>query len=263
VDDAWSGAEYVALGSSFAAGPGLGKRVPDAPRRAGRSQSNYAHLLARELGLRLRDVTSSGATTAELLTEQQFGQPRQLDAVGPGTRLVSITAGGNDAGYVPALFAASVSKLVGRALSRARGAGQALDPAAVDQRLRPVAGRLAEVATEVRKRAPDARIVFVDYLTLLPADPGAYRLPMSTEHALLARSIGERLEAATAEAAASTGSDLVRASVPSREHHPWSNEPWTTGFVLPLPLLRRGVPFHPNQAGMQAVARLLAEHLRR
>jgi lysophospholipase L1-like esterase len=260
--EAWSGVEYVAMGSSFAAGPGLGRRVPQAPRQAARSQSNYAHLLARELGLRLRDVTSSGATTADLLTDQQFGQPPQLDAVGPDTRLVTITAAGNDAGYVQALVAASVSKLLSRVSISPRGAGAALDPAGLEQRLQPVAGRLGAVALEARRRAPQARVVFVDYLTLLPADPQAYRLPMSVEHALLARSVAERLEAATAEAAIASGADLVRASVASREHHAWSDEPWTNGIVLPLPFRRRGVPFHPNQAGMQAVARLLVEHLR-
>jgi lysophospholipase L1-like esterase len=267
VNVTWAGAEYVALGSSFAAGPGIGRRVPGTPRRAARSQSNYAHLLARELGLRLRDVTSSGATTAELLTERQYDQPRQLDAVGAETRLVTITGAGNDAGYVQALLAASVVQLLGRVpgLGRLPGVGraaeQSLDPTAVDERLAPIADRLAEVAVQIQERAPQARIVFVDYLTLIPEDPRAYRLPMSPEHAGLARSIGDRLEAATATAAASTGSDLVRASVASRDHHPWSSRPWTSGFFVPLPFRRRGAPFHPNQDGMQAVAGLLAEHL--
>ena len=52
-----AGSRYVAMGSSFAAGPGLPSRVPGSPRRAGRSTGNYAHLVARELGLDLHDVT--------------------------------------------------------------------------------------------------------------------------------------------------------------------------------------------------------------
>jgi hypothetical protein len=51
-----AGSGHVAMGSSFAAGPGLPSRVPGSPRRAGRSTGNYAHLVARELGLDLHDV---------------------------------------------------------------------------------------------------------------------------------------------------------------------------------------------------------------
>jgi hypothetical protein len=61
------GSRYVAMGSSFAAGPGITPRASASPRRAGRSAGNYAHLVARALGLELRDVTYSGATTSDIL----------------------------------------------------------------------------------------------------------------------------------------------------------------------------------------------------
>ena len=102
------GSRYVAMGSSFAAGPGLPTRVPGSPRRAGRSSGNYAHLVARALGLDLQDVTYSGATTSDILRPSAGGQPAQLDAVTADTRLVTITAGGNDVGYLPRLTLASL-----------------------------------------------------------------------------------------------------------------------------------------------------------
>src|SRR5487761_853701 len=102
------GGRYVAMGSSFAAGPGTGERAPGSPRRAGRSTRSYAHLAAAALGLDLHDVTFSGATTADLLGPSAAGQPAQLDAVTGDTRLVTITAGGNDVGYVPRLTLASL-----------------------------------------------------------------------------------------------------------------------------------------------------------
>src|SRR5438067_9178958 len=58
----------VALGSSFAAGPGI---RPIADRAAGRSERNYAHLLAERLGAGLTDLTVSGATTATILEQSQ------------------------------------------------------------------------------------------------------------------------------------------------------------------------------------------------
>jgi lysophospholipase L1-like esterase len=99
------------MGSSFAAGPGILDRAPGSPRRAGRSASNYAHLIAKALDLELCDVTYSGATTGDILHPSAAGQPAQAaqaDAVVPGTRLVTLTAGGNDVGYLPRLTPASL-----------------------------------------------------------------------------------------------------------------------------------------------------------
>jgi hypothetical protein len=71
---------YVALGSSFAAGPRIATRAQASPRTAWRSTLT-PHLLARRLNLNLVDVTYCGATTAELLEGQQPGQPAQVEAV--------------------------------------------------------------------------------------------------------------------------------------------------------------------------------------
>jgi hypothetical protein len=52
---------------------------------------------------------------------------------------------------------------------------------------------------------------------------------------------------------------VVRVAEASRDHHAWSAEPWTTGATLPLP--GRPLAYHPNAAGMRAVAVLICEHL--
>ena len=46
-----SGARYVSLGSSYAAGAGIGTLLPGTPQRCGRTQNNYARLLAADSGL--------------------------------------------------------------------------------------------------------------------------------------------------------------------------------------------------------------------
>ena len=57
-------AEYVALGSSFAAGLGLGPRVPGSPIVCQRSVNGYPQQLARMTGLSLSDMSCSGATAS-------------------------------------------------------------------------------------------------------------------------------------------------------------------------------------------------------
>ncbi|MGB3475154.1 MAG: SGNH/GDSL hydrolase family protein, partial [Mycobacterium sp.] len=238
-------------GSSMAVGPGIRPRAAGAPPASGRSARNYPHLVAQALNLDLVDVTFSGATTAHLLGEHQHGAPPQIEALDGSESLVTITIGGNDVGYVPLLMAATLP----RVFRRLPAIAGLLDPGQREQALDEVEAALRAVGAAVRDRAPRARVLFVDYLTLLPpAGVRAGRLPQDV--VTLARHVADRLERHTAAAAAATDCEIVRAGQASREHHPWSARPWTVGAGVPLPW--RPWPFHPNAAGMAAVAELLA-----
>ncbi|WP_205876208.1 SGNH/GDSL hydrolase family protein [Mycobacterium camsae] len=249
---------YVALGSSMAAGPGIRPRAAGAPRRSGRSAHNYAHLVADRAGLQLTDATYSGATTAHVLTDRQHGAPPQITALDGSEALVTVTIGGNDVGYVPLLMAASLPSftwclpLVGARIA------ELLDPDARELALSRVFDSLCEVGRAIRRRAPQARVLFVDYLTLLPP-AGQAAPPLSGEHADLGRQVAETLEQLTAKAAAATDCEVVSAAAASRDHHAWSRQPWTVKAVVPLP--GRPAPLHPNQAGMRAVADLIVSRL--
>ncbi|MBY0290378.1 MAG: SGNH/GDSL hydrolase family protein [Mycobacteriaceae bacterium] len=236
---------YVALGSSMAAGPGIRPRAKGAPFLAGRSARNYPHLVAERLGLELVDVTYSGATTANVLAEPQPGAAPQIEALDGTEDLITVTIGGNDVGYVPLLFAAGLPRLV-RALLPKR-----------ERALVEVAESLRTVGRTLRRRSPEARVLFVDYLTLLPPS-GTAAPPLSDADAAMGRHVADELARATAQAAADTGCGLVRVAERSVHHHAWSDDPWTTkptGFGLPVPC--RPAPLHPNAAGMRAVADLV------
>jgi lysophospholipase L1-like esterase len=264
---------YVALGSSMAAGPGILPRVKGAPWGSGRSVRNYPHLLAERLNLDLVDVTFSGATTAHVLADRQRGAPPQIDALDGSEALVTITIGGNDVGYVPLLMAASLRGRIARLLpgppdgphrrraAPARllpGIRELLDRDCREQALGEVGDSLRAVGAVVRRRAPRARVVFVDYLTMLPPD-GQPAAPLTQADADLGRYIAGCLEELTAAAAEATGCQIVRAGEASRAHHAWSTDPWTVGAAWPLPW--RPAPFHPNAAGMRAVAEVAATAL--
>ncbi|WP_343710371.1 SGNH/GDSL hydrolase family protein [Mycobacterium sp.] len=264
---------YVALGSSMAAGPGIRPRAKGAPFGSGRSARNYAHLVAQRLNLDLVDVTFSGATTTHVLADRQRGAPPQIDALDGSETVVTVTIGGNDVGYVPLLMAAALLGSTGRLLPgwrrgphrrRAEPArllprvAGLLDPTAREQALGRVGDALHAVGTQARRRAPDARVVFVDYLTLLP--PASVPAPpLADADADLGRHVAARLEELTAVAAQASGCMLVRAAQASRDHHAWSTDPWTVGAAWPLPW--RPAPFHPNAAGMTAVADLVVAAL--
>lgn len=260
------GRRYVALGSSFAAGPGI---VPIIDATAGRSGRNYAHLVAERTGLRLTDVSCSGSTTRALLQPTRpvfrptLRQPAQLDAVREDTALVTMTIGGNDLGYLGDLIKASaLNRGAGRvpvlgALTRRLGrVGTDLDA------LRRLTDTLTAVLTAVHGRAPAARIMVVDYLSVAGGPEPGPEIPLSSAQWRQAQAMARALSAVYAEVVerarvAQIQAEVIDAATPSRAHHAGSADPWVTGWMSP----RTGAPYHPNAAGMAAVADLILAHL--
>jgi len=256
--------QYVALGSSFAAGPGVGQRVPNSPTLCMRSAQNYAHLLAKARGLNLTDVTCSGATTHNILEGGQFFQPPQVDALRPNTELVTVTVGGNDVSYLGNLLAWSCQQdpdrmpFVGRLLART-----ATPEAEVDRELAMLPDRLAWIATEVGRRSPRAILVFVDYTTVLP-DVGSCpnRLPITEQRLQHSRDVAKKLADITAAVARDCGALLVRASDVTRGHDICSADPWVFGFDFAATPFNYGpMAYHPTEKAMRAVAEAINEVL--
>jgi lysophospholipase L1-like esterase len=128
-----------------------------------------------------------------------------------------------------------------------------------DRRLDELPAALDRLVAEVRRRAPRAHLVLVDYLTVLPPDPSTPTGMLPADVAAWGRTVAARLSAETRAAAARGGAGFVAAAAASRDHHAWSASPWTRRFRFPT---GAGAPYHPNAAGMRAVAALLADHLR-
>jgi lysophospholipase L1-like esterase len=249
----------VALGSSMAAGPGIKPRAAGSPVAAGRSARNYPHLAAELLGLDLVDVTYSGATTAHVLRDRQNSAPPQIDALDGSEELVTVTIGGNDVGYVPLLMAATLPRMLRAMPVLGPRLREFLDPAARDAALNQVGASLRDVGQVLRERSPQARIMFVDYLTLLPP-AGTPAPPLPEDVADLARHVATRLAQETFDAAQAAGCEVVPAAEVSSGHHAWSADPWTIGAGSLLPWRPR--PFHPNAEGMAAVADLITARFR-
>lgn len=256
------GAKYVAMGSSYAAGPGIQSYYEDPPAPCARSTGNYAHLLASRKGLALTDVSCSGATTAHLTGPRTVPEgsaiPPQLDALTPDTRLVTITIGGNDLSYIGRLVSASCAGLAEQ--TETPGKCTAIPPPPNDERYAALAKQMDFIAKEVRRRAPSARLVLVDYLTILPVTGLCAATPLSAEEADADREIATVLAAITAKAAKDNGADILKASELSARHDACSAEPWMNGYPRPdAPIA--GAAYHPNAKGMTAIADALEQLL--
>lgn len=248
------GSRYVAMGSSFAAGPGLAP-YREADPRCMRSQRNYPSLLARKLYLALVDVSCSGAASEHVLAGWNE-LPAQTDALSADTRLVTVTVGGNDLGYVRGLIGSSCRT------------GAVMFPGPCWPTVRPsqedysrLETNLRAIARTVSKKAPNARLVIVQYVTLTPTAPchSAQLLPVE---ATISREIGRQLANLTARVARETGAILIPADRLSRNHGPCSRSPWSNG-MYPGYDSSRGMAWHPNAVGMEAIADAIVGELSR
>ena len=204
----------------------------------------------------------SGATTANVLPRSLGGQPQggagrgydprtQLDSAHlAGADLVTLTIGGNDAGYIEVLVACALGSCDTPAFRRRR--------TAIIDAAKP---RLENVYRAVVEQAPRARILVLGYPQLFPAKEGEQACsslgPFVGEQVMLRR-LGAHLNDtihAAVRAVARTGATIEFVPVAARfagHEICGSKGPWMNGFLTS----REGFgldpgSFHPNLQGQR------------
>lgn len=251
-----SGGRYVAMGSSFAAGPSIAASADNPPDRCRRSTENYARQLARKRKLTLVDVSCSGATTAHILGAwAPF--PAQLDALTADTQLVTVTIGGNDIGYMVLLGSGACRT---RAASpEALAACTPFTPPTEDG-YRKLESQLDQIGAEVRRRSPKARLVYVQYFAIVPQTL-CPAVPLSADQAAEARKLAQGLAEVTARSARRARADVLDLEKISGDHNACASTAWVNGSLTGP--ATDGVSWHPNLAGMTGAAAALDALLQR
>lgn len=174
------GTRYLAIGDSYAAGEGVRpfeSGSGNATKQDGchRSTRGYAHLLRFTSPVALDDRACSGAVIASLTTSTQthHGVPNRYGvqlgnsptaALGKDLGLVTISIGGNDAGFAKVLqFCAETSHCVDQPFRD----GLTLRQWATQQ-LPGIVTRAEALYRQVRDGAPNARVVVLGYPHLFP-----------------------------------------------------------------------------------------------
>lgn len=241
-----AGSKYVGLGSSFAAGPGVENQLGN----CGRSDSNYANLVANALNLELTDVACNGATTDNILDTPQNGAAPQIEAVTADTRLVTVTIGGNDIRYTASTFACA-----GKAASERCTVN--LDQAAINEVVRQLPTKLSNTINAIKARAPQATIVIVTYpRVFLPDAENCDELQLSPEDTAYLAYLGTALEAAFVSVAASERV-LIADSYPGAAGHGPCQMPASQRWVNGQTVVENGIRYHPTAAGHREMARLV------
>ena len=254
---------YVALGDSYAAGPLI--PTTDLAGGCARSDHNYGHLLADALDVTdFVDVTCSGAKTRDLTHVQRpFGDariPPQLRAVTADTSLVTLTIGGNDLD----LFSTLVRTCTQLRSSDPQGAPCARRLATqgpdLDGAVATISRNVAAVLRTIRRTAPDAKVLLVGYLRLVPDRGSCVGLPLAAGDYAEGRRISQGLDRALRQAARRTGTTFVDMYAASAGHDICADTPWVNGNVT---VREKALAYHPFASGMRADAREALRALRR
>ncbi len=246
VDTVQPGTRYVALGSSFAAGPGVPEQLGD----CGRSSGNYANLVADALELSLIDVSCNGATTDNIRHTPQNGAAPQIDAVTADTGLVTVTIGGNDIRYTASTFACAGTPADDNCTAN-------LDQDAIDDAVSQLPAKLAATIDAIRDKAPQATVVLVTYPRVFPVDAvSCEELQLSAQDTRYLADLGQTLEDTFVSVTASQQNLIADPYVLAENHGPCASpvtERWINGNVV----ASSGVRYHPTAEGHEAMARLV------
>ena len=246
-----AGGKYVNMGSSFAAGPSIMPAADNPTTRCGRSAQNYAHQIAKRHNLALTDVSCGGSTTAHILGPWNELAP-ELDAVTADTLLVTMTTGGNDLGYLGGLSANSCATVAAKTGVKPERPCNVV-PLPDEKAYADDEARMRQIVSEVHRRAPKARLVIVDYLTILPPTGGCAVMPMTPAQADSSRTIARRLNELTLRVAKDTNTEVIPAAKLSQGHDICAKDAWLNGYPSPGVAVEPTF-YHPRLAGMTAIA---------
>lgn len=252
---------YVALGDSYAAGPGI-PRLRIASGLCARSTNNYPSLVSAELSpAEFHDVSCTGAETRHM-TQPQHGNPPQFDALTADTRAVTLTIGGNDADFFQVLSTCAVGGVLSPDGAPCRKKYTRGGTDALDDRIAATMPKVGEVIRGIRERAPQAAVFVVGYPAVLPdaKDKCAINIPLGRGDVPYLNDKIQRFNQGLATQAAAHGAHFVDTYTPSVGHEACQKAGvrWIEGIKG----VEGAIPVHPNARGMAGMAAAVLEAMR-
>jgi lysophospholipase L1-like esterase len=259
---------YVALGDSYSSGEGSYGGAADlaVANRCHRTSQAYFHVVAKAFKFARGSAlwACSGATTRAVLTGRS-GEPPQVDRVDADTSLVTITIGGNDAGF---------SRVLATCMTKVPFGGGCREQAPeVAARLAALRVSLAGVLDTIADRAPSARVIVLGYPRLFSevAGQGFDNLSVDDQRWLNseARELGRVMRETVQEADRKIVDQRGRGSVEFVDaysgfagHEVGRADPYVNGLNLNLMEMRaERLSFHPTAAGYRRLADLVVHQI--
>jgi lysophospholipase L1-like esterase len=217
---------YVALGDSYSSGTG----ADDASGSCGRSPDAYPALWAKAHHVAsFTFAACAGATTADVVSGQ-------LGALNSSTTLVSITIGGNDAGF---------AKVMETCVLQSTSSCEAI--IATEEKFvnGTLPGRLDTMLNDIHAAAPHARVVMLDYPDFYDLHAWLCIGLSGADHRALDAGIND-LDGVLRAAAARHHDTFADVRARFAAHEICSGSSWLHSVTLPI-----GDSYHPTTDGQR------------
>jgi lysophospholipase L1-like esterase len=271
-DLAWSAAafipvsgpswDYTAMGDSYSSGEG---NPPYDPGNDGCDRSNAA--FGRQFAAStpsigsdgIQHIACSGATIANLTTTGQNGEQPQISQMYSGSKLVTVTIGGNDIGFAGVLTNCLLNPLT-TCESSYNSANSSNLYTTIDD-LKP---ELVDAYKAMQAAAPEAKIVAVTYPLLF--QPGTACLGLTVPDVNFLNNVGEYLDNAIISASQTAGINVMDERYAFLGHQlcSSSDDPWVYSPPSPFPagdeVTDTSSWFHPNAEGQGQIKTDLAAY---
>jgi lysophospholipase L1-like esterase len=220
---------YVALGDSYASGVGAGS-IDSSSGSCMRSNNAYPKLWANAHSpTSFKFVACSGATTSSVISGQ-------LSAVTSSTTLVSVTAGGNDAGFTSVMETC--------VLGSDSQCTTAVENAKTFMR-NTLPGRLNTLNNAIKSKAPSAHVTVLDYPRLYIIVSFCVGLSNTKRTAL--NGAADLLDSTISAASSRAGFTFSDVRDDFAGHELCSGDDWLNAVTIPV-----GNSYHPTALGQRS-----------
>jgi lysophospholipase L1-like esterase len=219
---------YVALGDSYSSGVGTRTYLNDGTS-CQRSVYAFPSLIAAARGFALNFRACSGAKVSDVTNTQ-------LSALSAGTGYVTISVGGNDAGFTSVITTCAQPAW----LSDCNGAVSK----AQSYIKNTLPGSLATLYTSIRAKAPNAKVVVVGYPRLFNGEDCNALTWFSPSDESLLNATADLLDNKLAAAAAAQGFSFANPTSAFIGHAVCGDPEWLNGLSNPI-----SESYHPNRIG--------------
>lgn len=218
---------YVALGDSYSAGTGTRTYTNET---CARSNTAYPSLLAAARpNTALTFVACNGATTADVLANQ-------ISSVTSGTKLVSISIGGNDAGFADVITECALPAWASNCAAKVTTAQNYIR--------NTLPAKLNAVYAQIKSRAPSAKVAVLGYPRIFNGEDCQAATFFSPDDITRLNATADLMRTtirARAQAYGFSFGDVIPAFV---GHAVCDSPAWLNGLSSPI-----RESYHPNVAG--------------
>lgn len=223
-----AGSPYVALGDSYSSGVGTRAYISDGSS-CQRSVYAYPSLIAAAKGYALNFRACSGARVSDVTSGQ-------LSALSTSTTYVTISVGGNDAGF---------SDVITECAEPAWASDCAGAVTTAQNYIRnTLPGSLSTLYTSIRTKAPNAKVVVVGYPRIFNGEDCNAFTWFSPDDESRLNATADLIDSKTSAAASAKGFSFVNPISKFTGHAVCDSTEWLNGLSNPI-----SESYHPNRTG--------------